>query len=358
MNQKESAWCGVEPFMREALYDPDEGYYTKHIRDVGARGDFTTGPALSPVLLARAVWKWCSVMRQWLGWDGAWHLIEVGPGSGVLTREICRLARRSAWHDFRPHMVESSPVLRDLQKRNLGRRLAKRVRIHPHMDAALDAAGGRALIFSNELPDAFPCRQLIRDQDRWREVGVIPAPGNGMTEEFRDIPANDPVLRCAQLADPGAREGLRVETHLSYRDWLRSWHKLWLQGAMLTIDYGMAGREGERRPLSGSLRAYFKQRILEGDEVFRRKGTQDITADVDFRDLCAWGRELGWRNAFLSTQSQFLRNFDPAGPDGPQNAFLTHPNGAGTAFLVLCQVNQPPLLPASTICNSTPMNGL
>jgi SAM-dependent MidA family methyltransferase len=31
-----------ERFMREALYHPEFGYYTARIRDVGARGDFST----------------------------------------------------------------------------------------------------------------------------------------------------------------------------------------------------------------------------------------------------------------------------------------------------------------------------
>ena len=36
--------------MARALFDPERGYYTRHIKTVGARGDFSTSATLSPAL--------------------------------------------------------------------------------------------------------------------------------------------------------------------------------------------------------------------------------------------------------------------------------------------------------------------
>ena len=47
-----------ERFMAEALYHPDFGYYTRHIRTVGgSRGDFATSATLSE-LLGEAIAAW------------------------------------------------------------------------------------------------------------------------------------------------------------------------------------------------------------------------------------------------------------------------------------------------------------
>ena len=44
-------------FMARALFDPERGYYTRHIRTVGSRGDFSTSATLSPSLRgAAAAW--------------------------------------------------------------------------------------------------------------------------------------------------------------------------------------------------------------------------------------------------------------------------------------------------------------
>ncbi|HQQ79667.1 MAG TPA: SAM-dependent methyltransferase, partial [Thermoanaerobaculia bacterium] len=39
-----------EAWMDLALHDAEAGYYARHIRDVGARGDFATASTLHPAL--------------------------------------------------------------------------------------------------------------------------------------------------------------------------------------------------------------------------------------------------------------------------------------------------------------------
>jgi SAM-dependent MidA family methyltransferase len=152
--------CGgsipIDRFMEAALYHPDLGYYTKRIRTVGARGDFTTWPGLDSSL-ARAVAAW--LRERPLG-----HVIEAGAGTGRLAAQVLHhLGWARRWRTTY-HIVEISPVLREEQRKTLkGRRIVW----HDSMADALRAAGGRANIFSNELPDAFPCRVFVRQAGSW-----------------------------------------------------------------------------------------------------------------------------------------------------------------------------------------------
>jgi SAM-dependent MidA family methyltransferase len=59
----------VERFMKEALYHPEFGYYTAHIRDVGPRGDFSTS-ATRGEELGTAIARWIEDRIRELEMDG------------------------------------------------------------------------------------------------------------------------------------------------------------------------------------------------------------------------------------------------------------------------------------------------
>src|SRR5690606_28646360 len=126
--------------------------YTAGIRTVGRRGDFSTAATLSPALAA-AIARWIAAEAGRLPGRTV-PLIEFGPGDGSLHRDVLRSLGWFRRRTVRSHLVEVSPVLRDRQRATLGR-LARRTTWHDHPLAALEAAGGTALLFSNELVDAF-----------------------------------------------------------------------------------------------------------------------------------------------------------------------------------------------------------
>ena len=214
-------------FMEAALYDPGFGYYSTQIRTVGARGDFSTSATLSP-MLARAIASWIGRTAP----AHCRHLIELGPGNGMLHRALRKaLGWRGRWH-WRSHLVERSPILRTEQRRILGW-LGRGVCWHENPTEALQAAGGCAIIFSNELVDAFPATLLQRHEGTWQEVWLELTPESRIVETLR------PALEPGRDLLPGIfDEGQRVECHFSYRDWCHEWRPHWRSGAMLTIDYG------------------------------------------------------------------------------------------------------------------------
>jgi SAM-dependent MidA family methyltransferase len=178
-------------------------------------------------------------------------------------------------------LVESSAILRNHQKHTLG----KRASYHPEIDQALEACEGNAVIFSNELVDAFPVRWFQQSTDGWMEIAL-----DHSEQPPREIlipPTSLPESSIFQRDFPPSQ---RVEVHASYHQWLKSWLPLWRRGEMLTIDYGNTAEALYHRQPAGSLRGYFLQQRLEGLAIYQHPGLQDLTADVNFTDLIEWAK--------------------------------------------------------------------
>ena len=264
----------IEDFMARALHDPVRGYYARNIRSIGARGAFTTAPPLSEAP-ARAIAAWVArALRE----TKTRHVIEIGPGLGTLTAQVIQNLPFTTSFRTRFHLVESSPVLAEHQKSLFGKKVAH----HMSILDALQSCSGEAVIFSNELVDAFPARVFRKNQRVWRELAL-----DSLMKEVLLPPTELPPSSIFRIP---FEENQTVEVHDAYRLWLESWLPQWTRGEMLTIDYGdIAERLYHRRP-QGSLRAYLLHQHLHGAAVFENRGHQDITADVNFTDLVTWSQ--------------------------------------------------------------------
>ncbi len=313
--------------MRRALHDPQHGYYARRIRGVGRRGDFTTAPMLSEAL-ARAIAIWAArAMRE----TGYRDLIEIGPGEGKLAAAVFKhLPWRIRWR-ARLHLLETSAPLEEIQKEKIGRR----ARWHDSPAAALAACNGRAVIFSNELVDAFPVRLFEKHSDGWREIAVSFDAAGIATES----PLPPAPLPASSVFSETHQPGQRIEVHDSYRRWMNDWLPLWKAGRMLTIDYGAPAETLYQRRPHGTLRAYLFHQRLEGPAIYQNAGRQDITADVNFSDLVDW--TAPWTtDVKIQTLAEFLVPVQDNG--NPVDADLSDPQGSGGAFMVLDQMCRNP----------------
>jgi SAM-dependent MidA family methyltransferase len=305
-----------EEFMRRALYDPQRGYYARRITGVGRRGDFTTAPMLSETP-ARAIAKWAA---QALSETSCRDLIEIGPGEGKLAAAVLK---HLPWHlrwRIRLHLVETSSPLAEIQRKLLG----KRATWHESPASALAACHGRAVIFSNELVDAFPVRRFRKTRDGWQEIAVS-FDADGIATESLMPPA--PLPESSGFSETH-QVSQCIEIHDSYRHWLTEWLPMWKSGRMLTIDYGSTADTLYQRRPNGTVRAYLLQQRLEEPYIYQNIGRQDLTADVNFTDLMKWGEE--WAT------DQSLESFGTFLKDTSDHA-LTDEHGAGGSFLVLDQ---------------------
>lgn len=306
-----------EEFMQRALYDPVHGYYTRRITGVGRRGDFTTAPMISDAP-ARAIASWvCGALRE----TACHHLIEIGPGEGKLAASVLR---NLPWHvrwRTRLHLVETSGPLTEIQRNNLGHKATW----HSTLTAALAACDGNAVIFSNELVDAFPVRRFQHTSDDWQEL-ALKFETNNIPEEILLAPAPLPESTSFSQNHPLDQW---IEVHDSYRRWLQEWLPMWKRGKMLTIDYGAVAQDLYHRRPRGTIRGYLLQQHITGSAIYQNTGRQDLTADVNFTDLMQWSSPWTEQQK-LQTFAAFLKSHAPL-TDHP----FTDDQTVGGAFFVL-----------------------
>ncbi|MBK1881776.1 SAM-dependent methyltransferase [Luteolibacter pohnpeiensis] len=316
MASESGTLISFEQFMQDALYHPKRGYYSRHIKGIGVRGDFTTTPQWSTAP-AQAIARWvANAMREF----DTQHLIEIGPGSGSLAAAVRKNLPWTLRRRLKLHLVERSPSLTEMQRNLLG----DHATWHLHPSTALEAAKGHAVIYSNELVDAFPVRRFTKTSEGWREIALSLRP---VIQEH--LLAGAPLPESSGFSE-NHPVGQHIEVHESYHQWLKSWLPLWKSGRILTIDYGAPAETLYHRRPGGTVRGYLLHQRLEGPAIYQNIGRQDLTADVNFTDLIHWSQP--WcGDSILSSFSDFL------GAIPEKDKALLDPHGAGSAFLVLDQ---------------------
>jgi len=284
--------------MQQALYDARHGYYTRTIATVGARGDFSTSVTLADNL-AKRIAGWIEQCDRSYGEKLC--LLEIGGGSGALARQLRGLLGNFAVRKRGYIMLDGSPKLRRRQ------RLANWpwLRHACSLPQALEMCGGRALIFANELVDAFACRVLVRQPQGWCELW-LDSSGSPWQEKLLRLRAQDLPDSTALSRDYPLHQ--RIEVQESFKQWMGVLDGCWHAGNLLLIDYGSKVEELYRRRLNGTLRAYYRHECLQGDGVYRNPGKQDLTCDVNFSDLLHWGQQLGWELLRDCSQREFLQD--------------------------------------------------
>jgi len=271
----------LDRYMALCLGHPKFGYYMT--RDpLGAAGDFTTSPEISQVF-GELLGVWCVAAWEAVGQPSPFALVELGPGRGTLMADILRAT--AGMKEFREaaqiHLVEMSPVLRDIQQEKLGPEVTWHL--------AIDSLPEQPMIFvANEFFDALPVRQLVKRAGAWTErhvvveqgdlaLGEIPTPG---------VPAKaDGLYEISPISFAIAEElGARLKA---------------LGGAGLIIDYGhLKSAAGDTLQ---ALKAHKPCGILD------YPGSSDLTAHVDFEAL-AHGFAAGGAEALSPmTQGKFLK---------------------------------------------------
>ncbi len=319
-------WLPIDRYMDIALYDPEEGYYSESIQNIGARGDFSTSATLSPLLARTIVAHWRKTCKR-IG--KTIPLIEIGGGNGDLANAISR--ELGFWERIRTryYIVDRSPTLRALQSLAVG----NFARIYPSIEKALAKAGGIAFIFCNELADAFPARRFIFRHGEWMELGLSVQNGS-----ITETPMPCPSLPESTTLDLWRIEGQRVEINEAYHTWLKQWiHNLqsWKAGTFVTIDYGDCVEELYYRKPQGTLRGYRAHQLLTGDELFRHSGKCDITCDVNFTDLRRIADSCLSDTVTAMSQRDYL--LPQADRQNPADCYLVSEPGPGDHFHVIIQ---------------------
>ncbi len=296
----ESGAITFAEYMRECLYHPEHGYYSR----VGALrfADYYTSVDVHPIfgrLLARQL----AEMWALLGRPEPFWAVEAGAGAGRLAGHVLEFAAREL-RDFygalRYVAVERSAARRAAQAAGLASHAAAG---HAFSAAELPATIPAGCVFSNELHDALPVHRVVREHGALREIYVGLEGG-----EFREQhgPLSTPAL-AEYFAAQGIelQEGQQAEAGLEACEWIADTGRKLARGFILTVDYGHEAQElYDERHLRGTLLAYQQHRASE--DFLRAPGEQDLTAHVNFTALELWGRRAGLARMGLVSQAQFL----------------------------------------------------
>lgn len=249
----------IEAFMEAC----NEFYYAT--RDpLGERGDFTTAPEISQMFgemvgacLADA-WKRSGSPKTAI-------YAELGPGRGTLGVDALRVLRGGGF-EGEVHLVETSPILRSLQRQVLP---------EAHFHEAIDELAPLPLLLvANEFLDALPIRQFVGATERSivLDGGKLAFDRDG--EIIEDSPARAKAVSCVarHLVDYG--------------------------GVALFIDYGHS--------MSAPGDTLQAVRSHEFAPILEYPGEQDLTAHVDFEAVTRTANEAGARVTAVVPQGDWL----------------------------------------------------
>jgi SAM-dependent MidA family methyltransferase len=328
------------------LFDPDHGYYTTR-EPIGAAGDFITAPEVSQMFGEMLAAWWLATVRE-NSIEPA--LVEIGPGRGTLMadmlRTIDKLAPRQR-QSLQVHMVEVSPRLTAVQEDTLENSGFK---ITWHQTIAT-LPGIPLGVIANELFDAIPVRQLIKNASSWHEQAVTLNENGALGLTALPISIAPAILPQAHETRPDgavfeyapAREALMQDLAL----------KIAAQGGFgLFIDYGHAV------PGFGDTLQAMKNHAFAN--VLETPGQADITSHVDFASLAAAVSGAGLSTSEITGQGEFLARLgiverskqlaasQPQLRDSLETALerLVSPQQMGSLFKVLGIASKPLALPA------------
>lgn len=261
-------------FMEVALYDPRDGFFSRH--PVGERAHFVTSPHVSPVfarLLAHQI-------RE--GWDALGRpeplrVIELGAGDGTLAIQLRQALDISVAYVG----VERSAGAR-------ASLASHGINAVASLEDAVEGPGP-CVILANELLDNLPFHRL-----RAREGGLV--------EVFVDVEADRlvEVEGPATLDAPSRATGEWTVSPSAAR-LVRDVARALAPGYALIIDYGFTADEDPEL-----VRGYADQRLAT--DLLADPGATDITGPVDFEALTRVATEAGLQCWGPVLQREVLHN--------------------------------------------------
>lgn len=335
-----------ERFMELALYHPVHGYYAAASTvPTGRAGDFFTNVSVGALygeMIGRRLWKtWVEELAR----ADKFTLVEQGAMDAQFAVDLLTWAR-TAKPDFfaaiEYGLVEPFAPNRERQRAKLAAAgLEAKVRWVSDWSEWPEKSITGA-VFSNELIDSFPVRQVVHRDGQWHERFVTWSEDRFV---FGEDPASSALTaEIARLEIPPL-EGYLAEINLRAADWMRAVASRLQRGVVLTVDYGFP-RELLYAPerAQGTLQGYRAHQRSDGPLV--AVGQQDLTTHIDFTTLIETGEACGLQTVQFVDQHHFLmervaeaeaerRSYTPK--EIRQLQTLLHPEMLGTRFRYLMQ---------------------
>jgi len=282
-------------FMELALYAPRLGYYSGGAAKLGAAGDFTTAPEITPLFGAALARAAGAIIAQ-----SAPNIIEFGAGTGKLARDVLTALAADGVQVDSYTIIELSGELRARQQEAL--RDFPQVR---WQDGFPESFSG--VVLANEVLDAMPVELVVKTADGWRRQMVTVEAGRFAYVQQELAPALQAQL-ARQIPDADTLpEGYLTELHPVACGFMASLAQMFKggKGAAFLFDYGFPAHEYyvDQR-VGGTLMCHYRHH--SHPEAFYLPGLQDITAHVDFTAMALAAQDAGLEVLAYMNQASFL----------------------------------------------------
>ncbi len=300
--QTQGGSLGFDQYMRLVLHDHAVGYYHRRQPIFGEHGDFITVPETSAHLAYCLAHACAKLIRD----DAKRAVLEIGAGSGRLTRDIIGFLHSWGCLPGRYYIYDPSALLRNRQRKLLATEIPEHVAIIewlPNLSGGIESA----IVIANEVLDALPvkCFQIGPRNIKERCVTLTQKGSFNwqLQEPSEDLDAA--LHHVTATLDWSTTGHYRSEINLELKNALSAWTGCCDQCIVFLIDYGYPRSEYYHPQRNmGTLRSYFKHQVSENP--FACPGLQDLTADVDFSALAMAAESLGLGVLSFSSQRNFM----------------------------------------------------
>lgn len=286
-------------YMAMALYEPGLGYYVNGLHKFGRDGDFVTAPEQGQ-LFAAALATTLNEVGNAIGPD--WVLMEAGPGSGALARDLLQLLDQPPRQYL---LLEPSAALREVQAATLAD-LPDALKRRVEWIAAPPTEGFQGALVANEVIDALPVSRFEITEAGFQELAVQ-VDVNRLNWTHR-VPGERLLSAVQHLLDQLPEvlpKGFRSEVCVDLPDWFKTITAPLQTGLALMIDYGYPRAEYYRAERSdGTLVAHYRHRAHFDPFVW--PGLTDLSAFVDFTAVAETALDVQMEIAGFTSQAGFV----------------------------------------------------
>jgi len=297
-------WIPFSRFMLMALYEPGMGYYSAGAHKLGAGGDFTTAPELSPLFGSAVANTLLPVLEGFKSKGLPSKILEFGAGTGKLAEAILQHLGKKGFSLDAYEIIEISPDLAARQQSRLNHLIASQessTTCHWLDELPQNYQG---VIIANEVIDAIPCELIIFENGFWHWRGVSDENGQFLWKTGK--PVNQNALPKI-LLNGNFPEGYTTELHPQAHAWMRQVAQQLQTGLFLTLDYGFPESEyyhAQRQ--EGTLIAHHRHHAIP--DPFHLPGLCDLTTHVEWLELARIALAEQADDVFLTNQGAYLLN--------------------------------------------------
>ena len=298
----QGGWIAFSRYMEMALYEPGMGYYSAGAHKLGAGGDFTTAPELSPLFGAAIVSTILPVLEGLKAQGLPAKILEFGAGTGKLAESILTRLNDLGFQLDGYDIIEISPDLTQRQQERL-HKLAAELELSTKCSWLSSLSENfKGVILANEVIDAIPCDAIIYQNGFWYWYGVSFAEDKFFWKTGKPV---EQALLPESLLSGNFSEGYVTELHPQANAWIRQIAKQLDAGLFLTFDYGFPESEYYHpQRIEGTLMAHHRHHAIQNP--FYLPGLCDLTTHVEWAQIARSALAENVDDVYLTNQAAFL----------------------------------------------------